>query len=284
MSWIYLALDHSTCSLDTAESRSRSNHTQDQSPIVSKTDFVRPYSCLECGAINFRELPFGTTCEHCGGIFCLGLTSSAADSPARTLALRDAELAWSESEADFSSRLSDLQKKLERRFCSLKTSPQLELADLERSSEHLPRWAMTVAGRVFLPQALEPRTSETAGSYLPTPTASRSGRNKSASQGAAIRPSLDTMARKNLWPTPRANDGEKRGDFDANNPRNGLPAAVKREQFPTPRASEALRGHGGGANRKEHQKTLSQKIGGQLNPTWVEWLMGFPSGWTDLNN
>jgi hypothetical protein len=21
---------------------------------------------------------------------------------------------------------------------------------------------------------------------------------------------------------------------------------------------------------------------GQLNPTWVEWLMGFPLGWTDL--
>ncbi|SIQ44868.1 DNA cytosine methyltransferase [Paenibacillus macquariensis] len=23
---------------------------------------------------------------------------------------------------------------------------------------------------------------------------------------------------------------------------------------------------------------------GQLNPTWVEWLMGFPTGWTDLNH
>ena len=23
---------------------------------------------------------------------------------------------------------------------------------------------------------------------------------------------------------------------------------------------------------------------GQLNPTWVEWLMGFPGGWTDLNH
>jgi hypothetical protein len=22
---------------------------------------------------------------------------------------------------------------------------------------------------------------------------------------------------------------------------------------------------------------------GQLNPTWVEWLMGYPIGWTDLN-
>jgi DNA (cytosine-5)-methyltransferase 1 len=26
------------------------------------------------------------------------------------------------------------------------------------------------------------------------------------------------------------------------------------------------------------------KTGGQLNPQWVEWLMGFPVGHTDLNN
>lgn len=25
-----------------------------------------------------------------------------------------------------------------------------------------------------------------------------------------------------------------------------------------------------------------QPTGGQLNPTWVEWLMGWPLGWTDL--
>jgi hypothetical protein len=24
--------------------------------------------------------------------------------------------------------------------------------------------------------------------------------------------------------------------------------------------------------------------GGQLNPTWVEWLMGFPPGWTDCEH
>ena len=26
---------------------------------------------------------------------------------------------------------------------------------------------------------------------------------------------------------------------------------------------------------------LNDQIGGQLNPTWVEWLMGWPLGWTD---
>jgi hypothetical protein len=30
-------------------------------------------------------------------------------------------------------------------------------------------------------------------------------------------------------------------------------------------------------------KGNGKPIGGQLNPNWVEWLMGFPIGWTDLN-
>jgi hypothetical protein len=25
-----------------------------------------------------------------------------------------------------------------------------------------------------------------------------------------------------------------------------------------------------------------EELNGALNPTWVEWLMGFPLGWTDL--
>lgn len=45
---------------------------------------------------------------------------------------------------------------------------------------------------------------------LPTPTATPYGSNQSASPGAAVRPSLETLAPK-LLPTPRASDGEKGG-------------------------------------------------------------------------
>ena len=31
-------------------------------------------------------------------------------------------------------------------------------------------------------------------------------------------------------------------------------------------------------------KAMSAGNGGRLNPTWVEWLMGFPLGWTDLED
>ena len=33
----------------------------------------------------------------------------------------------------------------------------------------------------------------------------------------------------------------------------------------------------------KHSVKLAQAVGGQLNPMWVEWLMGFPLGWTVLD-
>ena len=61
--------------------------------------------------------------------------------------------------------------------------------------------------------------------------------------------------------------------------------------WPTPKSSDS-KGTGpvGSASQTHDAKkdnlrgvVLNDQIGGQLNPTWVEWLMGFPLGWTDLN-
>lgn len=91
--------------------------------------------------------------------------------------------------------------------------------------------------------------------------------------------------RRGNWPTPRANDGQKRGDFDENNPRNGLAGAVKK--WPTPNASDGAKWS---AQTKKERQAKGQQVrlchelgaGGRLNPQWVEWLMGWPIGWTDL--
>jgi len=61
--------------------------------------------------------------------------------------------------------------------------------------------------------------------------------------------------------------------------------------WPTPCASEARQGYQNrNRGKKGSQISLStviqggpaDKVGGALNPTWVEWLMGWPLGWTDL--
>ncbi len=63
--------------------------------------------------------------------------------------------------------------------------------------------------------------------------------------------------------------------------------------FPTPQAQDN-RDRGSAASgsvqrrmEKGKQIMLSQMVSmdnGQLNPNWVEWLMGYPTGWTDLKD
>jgi hypothetical protein len=78
-----------------------------------------------------------------------------------------------------------------------------------------------------------------------------------------------------LWPTPTQQDGEN----DAG------PSQYKRH---TPAVRDYRTGMPGRIE-KGHTYNLPEIIAdengmaGQLNPTWVEWLMGYPLGWTDLN-
>tara|TARA_B100000427_G_scaffold236955_1_gene199854 strand:+ start:431 stop:1261 length:831 start_codon:yes stop_codon:yes gene_type:complete len=58
------------------------------------------------------------------------------------------------------------------------------------------------------------------------------------------------------------------------------------KMWPTPTANEDAAGRPEGKMQRmlgNHPDVRSQGIG-TLNPTWVEWLMGFPTGWTDLKD
>ena len=52
------------------------------------------------------------------------------------------------------------------------------------------------------------------------------------------------------------------------------------KMLPTPKAQNA---RGNGQAHGEGGQSLDVSVGGRLNPTWVEWLMGFPLGWTDCS-
>ena len=106
-------------------------------------------------------------------------------------------------------------------------------------------------------------------------TTTRRGRTRPANLREQICP--ETVA---LWPTPTSRD-YKDGSAAAcrNVPVNGLlgRAVHQNRLLTTPTASDAVGTHGGGNSR-----SLRTDAGGQLNPTWVEWLMGFPIGFTEL--
>jgi hypothetical protein len=86
-----------------------------------------------------------------------------------------------------------------------------------------------------------------------------------------------------VWPTPRANDAEKRGNI-SDDPRNDLPAAVK--TWPTPAAQDGKNSNlpPSQIDRDTVPGAIMREVGdGQLNPEWVEALMNFPIGWTEVD-
>lgn len=81
-----------------------------------------------------------------------------------------------------------------------------------------------------------------------------------------------------LWKTPIASDSANRKFYHNSRGEPNLSGMVK--MWPTPKAQNS---RGNGERHGDGGPSLDVVAGGQLNPTWVEWLMGFPLGWTDLN-
>lgn len=88
---------------------------------------------------------------------------------------------------------------------------------------------------------------------------------------------LSEEAKKASFQTPCAQDYRRRGP---NSNQQGLPEQIhKMQHWATPRKfmykdSTTDRG----------KCNLGEQIQGQLNPDWVEWLMGWPIGWTRLES
>jgi hypothetical protein len=81
------------------------------------------------------------------------------------------------------------------------------------------------------------------------------------------------------WPTPTVNDS-KNSLTNSQKRRRTLTAKLVERLLPTPKAQNA---RGSGERHGDGGPSLDVVVGGQLNPTWVEWLMGYPLGWTDLS-
>ena len=153
----------------------------------------------------------------------------------------------------------------------------------QRSPEALIRQATTTRKGRTRPANLREQVCPETVQMWPTPTAADSytDRLKSSQQKAGSMHSVNLSSAVKMWPTPTSRD-YKDGSAAAcrNVPVNGLLGrAVHQDRLlTTPTASDAVGTHGGGNSR-----SLRTDAGGQLNPTWVEWLMGFPIGFTELN-
>jgi len=204
----------------------------------------------------------------------------AEDSPARTLATQASGQGSTANGQDYGQSTPELLASYDPATSSWRTSQLCLDGDLSEFSETWPRSGLMRNGIAYRLPPLVPLTAGTDSGLLPTPRADERGQGMGAALAYAEagfkqpttrngktrgKSTYDTTLTTavfavRLWPTPSASDDRDRGNLST-------PAIARRAS-------------------KGKQLMLSMvvdKNSGALNPTWVEWLMGFPLGWTALD-
>ena len=180
------------------------------------------------------------------------------------------------------------------RYCldsySWKTHRCLWDEALPWSSVTLPRWGMTRTGVVYRHPTSERPISATGSGLWPTPTCQDNIQHAGQFTNKT-ETTLGYAAR--FWPTPSSTDSNRGGRMTENMTGQSLVQMVNTRTWPTATAT-AYKGWSPKHNRAESDDRIDYTVeresfqDGQqtppmrLNPDWVEWLMGWPPGWTDL--
>ena len=260
-----------------------------------------------CESIGLM-FPIMATFETSGGGQLSLLMCSAEDSPARTSAAQASAPASTASAADYGPSTPELLASYDHATSSWRTSQLCLGGDLDAFSETWPRSGLMRNGIAYRLPPLVPLTAATEYGSWPTPVSN--GSVARITMGAALKEaarkgennSLATRVEARMWPTPDAmvaNDGEDLDNWLARRARVkaqkkngngfGMPLAVAARMWPTPVAID-YKGQGMSRTRRETRPpdnlcsaVLVTNGSGALNPTWVEWLMGYPSEWTALD-
>ncbi len=238
------------CSQGGAEAFSLPGYLGSIRSARSRLSRVRGRCCLpDSEMVSCHSFLSGTTSEHLtenpGPIVS---TSYPAAFPVRTSAPPGPGPACQEQKADFGMKCTVSFAK----YCHLSSSWRIHPSLFaEDSPEFLGSWPQsgTMQNGVCWERPMsEPHTSENVSGYL--------------------------------LPTPTAHDAHKphKSDLTARQGGRSLAAAV---MYPTPTCQDAKNN---GSQSQQLRKTppLNAVIGGPLNPEFVEWLMGWPIGWTAL--
>lgn len=211
---------------------------------------------------------------------------------------------WLESKKEkgttvtYGRKCSELSENLRRVGSSVRMyleSCELPLPTLYRT------WSVkdtTLSCLILKLRLSEHLTEESGYSLWPTP---RANSGTGASWAPNRQGSEDLQTRVRMFPTPTARDYKGSNSMEHLMRENKRKKGNHQEQlanfvklFPTVTTGAGLCGGTGNYQQlkalaeieqitEEERRQMSQGNGGQLNPTWVEWLMGFPPGWTDLN-
>lgn len=166
-----------------------------------------------------------------------------------------------------------------------KTHQHSLLEGLEEFSETWPRWGLMRNGECWERATLAHRTSESASGSWQTPVADDSVNRVKGKWNSQGEPKLSAQV---MFPTPLANSHTGAGHGPNKKGSPNLQTVVA--MWPTPVATMSKGSSPAALTRKNGQDRSNDRLdhavmasdGGQLNPDWVEWLMGWPIGHTDL--
>lgn len=219
---------------------------------------------------------------------------SLEDSHAKTSASPGKAQESTESAADYGVKWRASLAKYDHDSRSWKTAQRSLIEDSDECSVIWPRSGMTVDGECWELPMLVRRTSESASGLWQTPNAmlATSDVNFQCSGDGRTKPNKLGWAVAERWPTPTVCGNYNSKGASATSG-DGLATAVSKCIYPTATAT-AYKGWSPNHNRTDTNDRLDYTIereafihGQQtppmrLNPDWVEWLMGWPLGWTDL--
>lgn len=205
-------------------------------------------------------------------------TSSVADSHAKTSAQLERVQELTESDPGCGAKWRESSARYDRATCGWKTHRCLFQEDLPWSLVTLPKWGMMRGGVLWERAMPVPRTGGTGVGFWPT--ASTKGLDGGSNSRKAA---MD----RGMWPTPRAgNPGSRPNGKGGKIPAEEVKIAEGLwERMPTHSANDWNGSSKPGQRRGQLTDPAMGVIpaGGSLNPTWVEWLMGWPLGWTSMD-
>jgi len=154
-------------------------------------------------------------------------------------------------------------------------------------SETWPRSGMMRNGTAYRLPPLVRLTDETEHGLWQTPVADDAVNRTAGKYNSRGEPKLSAQVK--IWPTPSVKGNHNRKGASPTSG-DGLSTAVKKSLWPTPTrvtnsgGAALCKWGGAGSREKLRQMVSSEELNGALNPTWVEWLMGFPLEWTALED
>lgn len=221
-------------------------------PLKSQSSPVASYESGSRGCTCTKETPGCSI--HPSGLD--EWIASQRDSLATILASLEQAMASTASIPDCGQRCGEPFARFAPDTSSWRTDQLSLLGGYIEFSETWPRWGMMRNGACWEQETLAHPTDETDGGAWPSPTATDAkARAYQVSRGRVI---LSLVGAVRMWPTPCATDGK------------------------SPYSAEGFKRQAAIRSKPLRDVVNAEEGGGRLNPTWAEWLMGWPIEHTAL--